>query len=258
RGAGELWILPAPPALPRDLRWSRRRLEGVLSGARTLVTPSAYRLERVGRSPRAPALPLSARLPPSVRDRFEAAAAVLGEGPAAFDRLAPLDAAYRLRDDAWRAAGLDADQPDATIRDLARRAGAAVRPAADYRVRLDAAAPALSDRGAAACVDAAVDEADWARAHAADAARAWALGDARAWLAQARPAGVARCLDAAPAFAALRARNLSDVAAAAQAALAGGGRSVLLTSPDLLLREGGLLERLRAAGDSVDPPVTDR
>ena len=255
RGAGELWILPTPPALPRGLRWNRLRLEGALAGAHVLITPSTFALELAGQPARGSTAPLTERLPPSVRARFAAAVAALDEPLQRFDALAPLEAAHRLRDDAWRATGLDAGQPDDTVRDLALAAGAAVRPAASRHVRLDAAAPALSDREAASCVEAAIGEAAFAREHAADAALAWALGDVRAWLAQSRPPAVARCLDATPAFAAVRARELDDVARAAQAALVAGGKSVLLTSPELLLRPGGLLDRLRAAGDRVEGPA---
>ena len=260
RGAGELWILPAPPALPRGLRWSPLRLQGVLKGATVLITPAGYALDHRARAPRAgaPAPELAARLPASVRDRFGAAVAALGQPAARYARLSPLNAAYRLRDDALDRAGLDPDQPDAAVRRLARAAGVRIAPAASYRVDLGVGEAQLSDAQAAGCVDAAVDDADWARDHADQSARAWALGDVRAWLAQARPAGVARCLDADRAFAALHARVLADSVRAAQAALAKGGRAVMLTSPDLLLRAGGLLDRLRAAGDEVTPPAADR
>lgn len=257
RGGGEVDLLPTPVAAPTGLDWNARRVEGLLSGARALLTPAAYALDHDVARPRrdAPGPPdLDARLPASVRDRLERELARLGVASAAYARLGPLEAAYRLRDDALRAAGLDAAEPDATIERLARRAGTPLRPVAAYRIDLGVDRALSPDAQAALCLDGAMDDVEQARAHGADAARAWALDDVRAWLAQSRPPRTAACLDTVPAFAALRRRVLDDTAAAALAALSRGGRTVVLTSPDLLLRPGGLLDRLRAAGAAVTAP----
>lgn len=255
-GGGELDLLPTPLAAPTGLDWNSRRLELLLAGARVLLTPAAYALDQETTRPRPGASPppeLDARLPASVRDRLERELARLGASPQAYARLTPLEAAYRLRTDALRAADLDPAEPDAAVKRLARRAGTPLRPVATYRADLGVDQSLLPDAQAALCLDGALDDVEQARAHG-DAARAWALGDVRAWLAQSRPPRTAVCLDAAPAFAALSRRTLDDTAAAARAALARGGRTVVLTSPDLLLRPGGLLDRLRAAGAVVTPP----
>lgn len=260
-GGGELDLLPTPAAVPADLDWNSRRLELLLAGARSLLVPAAYALDHEATRPRpdAPRPPeLDARLPASVRDRLERELARLGASPGAYARLGPLEAAYRLRDDALGAEGLDSAEPDRAVKRLAQRAGTPLRPVATYRADLGVDRSLLPDAQAALCLEGALGDVEQARAHGRDAARAWALGDVRAWLAQSRPPRTAACLDAVPTFAALRRRTGDDTVAAALAALARGGRTVVLTSPDLLLRPGGLLDRMRAAGATVTaPPGSD-
>lgn len=256
RGAGEVWILGVPEVFARGQRWDTRRLRLLLNGARELLTPAEYDLKGGQTRRRAAAPPLADRLTPELADRVQAEARAARADPADYAQLPAADAAYRLRADLYRAAGLTTDQPDRDVRRLAGRRFMTVRAVATYETPFDEQAAAEAQGGR--CVAGALSDADFARSHAAAASRAWAVGDLKAVRGNSAEPQVAACLDQAPSFAVLSERVQADTAAALAAALDRGGRTVAVLTLGALLKRGGALDRLRAAGAMVTTPQAAR
>ncbi len=250
RGGGVVWILGVPDTFARDVRWDTRRLEGVLDGARMLLTVPIYTLRggrRAGPGPKS----VEARLPPELAARFAAARAQAGRPAARYDGLPLVDAAHRLRADLYASYGVSRLADD-EVRRLAARRLIPVRPLSRHEVE-SAATDAAEPQGAR-CVAGALADAAFARDHAAAATRAWAVGDLRAVRDNSAKPQVAACLDGIGAFDAVHARYPLEAAAAIGDALDRGGHSVALLTLGALLNRDGVLPRLRAAGASVTAP----
>lgn len=256
RGAGEVWILGVPEVFERGRRWNTRRLRLLLNGARQLLTPAEYDLRGGTVRTRAPRPPLRERLPPELAVQVDAAARSAGEPPERYADLSAVDVAYRLRGDLLRVAGLTTDQPDRDVRGLAGRRFLTVRAVARYDTPFAEQAAAEAQGGR--CVAGAFSDAAFARTHAPAASRAWAIGDLRTVHENTAEPQVASCLDQAPSFAALSERVQADTAAALGAALERGGRTVAVLTLGTLLKPGGALDRLRAAGAQVTTPEAAR
>ncbi len=256
RGDGEVWILGVPEVFERGRRWNTRRLRLLLSGARELLTSAQYELQGGVSRRRETPRPLATRLPPELAAEVAAAARSAGEASERYAGLSAVDAAYRLRTDLLRAAGLTTDQPDRDVRGLAGRRFLTVRAVARYDTPFaeQAAAEAQGSR----CVAGALADAAFAREHAVAASRAWAVGDLRTVRDNTVEPQTASCLDQAPSFAALSERVQADTAAALGAALDRGGRTVAMLTLGTLLKRGGALDRLRAAGAQVTTPRAAR
>ena len=252
RGAGEVWILGVPEVFARGQRWDTTRLRRLLAEARELLTPPEYELKGGRRERRRRELTLAERLPDELARRSAVAVRAAGETPARYDELSLVDAAYRLRSDLYRAAGLTNDQPDRDIRGLAGRRFLTVRPVARYSTPFEEAEAAEPE--GARCVAGALSDAALARDHAVAASRAWAVGDLRTVRENTAEPQAAACLDAAPSFAALAERTQADTAAALGEALDRGGTTVAVLTLGALLKRGGALDRLRAAGAEVTTP----
>ena len=252
RGAGEVWILGVPEVFARGQRWNTRRLNLLLDGARELLTPPEYTLKGGRRERRAPPPPLAARLSPELAGQVADAIARSRGDARGYDGLSLVDVAYRLRADLYRAAGLTTRQPDRDVRGLAGRRFITVRAVARYDTPFAETDAAEAEGGR--CVAGALSDAAFARDHAAAASRAWAVGNLKVVRENTVEPRVADCLDAAPSFAALAERTQADTAAAVEAALDRGGTTVAVLTLGALLRRGGALDRLRAAGAVVTTP----
>ena len=101
---------------------------------------------------------------------------------------------------------------------------------------------------------AALDDIDAQSVHARPAAEAWAVGNLDGIKANYSEDRFESCIQSMPSFAALFTRAVNDSAAAADAALNKKGKSVMVVSIGVLLRKGGILDRLKAEGLTVDAP----
>ena len=105
-----------------------------------------------------------------------------------------------------------------------------------------------------ACVKAALDDIDAVSVHAADAAKAWASGDLAGIKANYSERRFESCIQSVPSVAALFQRAVNDSVKAVDTALAQPGKTVMAASIGPLLRQNGILDRLRAEGMTIEGP----
>ncbi len=105
-----------------------------------------------------------------------------------------------------------------------------------------------------ACMRDALDDIETQSLHADAAAQAWAVGDIASVKAHYSEAKVYSCFDQLQKFAAIRERVTEETFKAVQDSLTKLGKSVVVVSMGDLLRKGGLLDRLSAAGLKVEGP----
>lgn len=265
RGAGEVDILAVVGPLPEDLKWDHSGLETVLDGARTVllqphaevgVLEGAWFLLTERSSLELPDdTHLENILDPALRDRFVRAREKLHHDGSRYEDYKPAWAGFRLFSDFLDAEALEPREPGRMIERLAGRKEVSTHPIATYE-----ALPVIRDIGrmsdaeSRACLKSALDDIETEGSHQRAAAEAWAVGDLEGMKANYSEATMFACLQAVPKFATLWKQSVEDTTRAADAALASGGRSVLVASLGTLLRKDGILDRLRAQGASVEDP----
>jgi hypothetical protein len=256
-----VFVLGVPSALPKGLRWSDVGLDRRLyQSSRVILPPVASFgvLDLFGAFSLNAKLhgkgPFEASLPPDLARRFAAGAAALRQSPGHYDRWKPAVAGLVMVGDFRKAAALDASQPLNGIKAAAGRHRLRATPAASYPglPMARAIAAELTDQVNQACLADALDEIEAGPARVQAAARAWAVGDVPGALTAER--GFERCLAALPNGADLVRRTEADQANAIAASLRAGGNAVAVVELRPLLAQGGVLDRLRAAGFRVTTP----
>ncbi len=262
RGGSEVVILGAVSPLPQSMPWEQGRIGRALDGARQLLTPPEAVISLLDgpgaalQFVRLRALtPLDKRTPPTLYARVLAAARLAHADPAKLNRWRPAAAGGWLIADFYKAAGLSAAKPTSTVVRLARARHVPVRsllringaPFLNAFVRMD-------EPGQLRCLEGAVDEVNWEAGHARPAAEAWAQGRVERARAERSDALWSSCLESLPTVRALQERGIAETFTAMQAALAQPGRTVAIVDLRYLDTNNGLLDRLRAAGATVDTP----
>lgn len=265
RGAAEVWILPVVGAMPEDLAWDHTQFDALLDGAK-----------HVWLQPRAEAgffevswfllthrdafdLPNDAHLedvlPQPLRARFVAERTKLGRDADRYEENIPAWAGFRLYWDFLDQADLKLGEPAHTIERLADHKDVDASPVATFEAMpVIKGLDTMSEEANRRCLDSALNDIAAQDAHQAAAARAWAVGDLAGMKRNYSESTLLACLQPIPSFAAAWAQSVTDTTKAIDAALAGGGRSILVTSLGTLLRKDGILDRLRAEGVAVDEP----
>ena len=105
-----------------------------------------------------------------------------------------------------------------------------------------------------ACLRSALDDIEAEDAHQTLAAKAWAVGDLGGMTRNYSEPTIFACLQRVPSFSAVWAQSVTDTDKAVVTALDQGGKTVMVASLGTLLRKGGLLDRLRAHGITVESP----
>ena len=255
----QMWFFGLPgTGLPRDFHWDDRRLATALEGARELVSPPSANIGSVDTSDpdhlmhMPPGQALRDGLPPDLRARWEAAARALGQDPAHYDLLRPVQAARAMeadiaRRDQWNQLGAMIQMAP-----LLNKLHVKTRRLASYDgkqvLRLLAATPEAGQT----CLRNAADLA-LAPARPLEAIEGWAKGDFAA--ARALNGRTGGCLAVVPAVAALSDRAAADWAKGLKAELAKPGKAVVAADLDTLTRKGGLLDQLKAEGLDVIGPA---
>jgi uncharacterized protein YbaP (TraB family) len=255
-----VYILGAPEALPKGLKWDTTLLQRRLRGANELVGPASvsanlgdiFALMNARKRFRSHGA-MEDGLPPELRARFLAMRASLNADPRAYSGWTPLVASLLVVSDFRRRARLDRLEPAATVVRLARRENVRVIAAGTYRFvpMVKAAEIGLSTSGPACLADA-LDEVQAGAGLIERAAQAWAVGDVATALTAQR--GYEKCLSSLPAGADLPTRAMADTASAIAAALAIPGHSVAVVNLRALLARGGVLQRLQAQGFHIATP----
>jgi TraB/PrgY/gumN family len=261
RGDSVLWILPLMPATPKGLKWSRTRLERVITGANVVLTPPQGKLGffdvvwvlRHLNGPRQ--ADLEARMPPDLRARFVQVRTEDRHEAKRYARMRPAYAAWITLFDYYGWRRLDHFAALNAAKDLASRHGVPVRPMATYPAKdVLKSLGDLPEAEGMACVRDSLDDIDWARADADPAARAWAVGDMKTAVRYFREPHIARCLEQTASYNVLRERSIEDGLRAARAALSRPGKSVAVLPIESLVATNGVLRRLRAEGVEVTAP----
>ena len=265
RGDAEVWILPVVGPLPEDLAWDHSQLDELLAGAKkvlllprvevgmfeaawflmwkrsTIELPNDAHLEDVLDAP--------------LKARFVAAREKLHRDADRYEDLLPAVAGMRLYGDFLKDAKLDAQEPTDTIKGLAGDKDVPAEPIATYEAMpIVKEIGQMSDADSRACLRDALNDMEAEALHQQDAAKAWAAGDLAGMKRNYTDSTILTCLLRVPTVAALWEQSVVQMTGTVNAALAGGGRTVMVTSFGLLLRKGGVLDRLRASGATVEAP----
>ncbi len=261
KGDSQVIILGILPVFPKSQGWNSKRVENALRGARGLITPPTSNpgfFDMMGMLSKK-ALPnkqlLKSVLSPAMNARYEATALRAGVDIRDFAHDKPVWAGARLRREVLQRRGLSSDEPLATITRLANRQGVPVRAAAKYKV-----GPIFKDvntmdtAASEACLGYALDDIDFDLDRAPKAALAWAQGDIRTVRANYQGSALMKCLSGSDQAVALNERSAVDAMTAIDAAFTRPGKTVAVLPLALLLRKGGVLERLRTQGYAVSAP----
>ena len=264
RGGAVVWVLGVPGGLPKGVRWDPSVLTRRLTGARTLILPPTYGVglgDLFGalalRSKLKSAAPVEASLPPDLRARYVAAAAMLGQSPRHYDSWKPVVSGLFMLGDFRKHAGLDEFQPTNSIRSMARQKGVRVTPAASYRAipMMRTLAGHITEAVNLACLTDSLEEIEAGTAHVRAAGEAWAKGDVAGALDAER--GFEKCLASFPEFDAQIRQSFADEAGAIAHDLQTPGVSVAAIPLRSLVAQDGVLPRLQAAGYDVRTPASD-
>ncbi|MCA3746948.1 TraB/GumN family protein [Phenylobacterium sp.] len=260
RGEARVWVLGVPSLAPKRQQWDRQLFERYLSGAGQVILPFNGLRVRLAGSPGAAVSylrlrsvrPFEAGLAPAERDRFAAARNAIGQPPGRYPTQSPLAAALILAGD-WRERhDLTPTDPTKLIRLLARRTGkTVVQRTYDLGPLLGAVARTPEPAGRA-CLEAVLAEVEAGPEAIRAASRAWARGDVAGALAAERT--WERCIAAAPGAAAFDALVKADLASDIRRALSTPGSDIAVVPLRPLLSEGGVLDRLRREGFTVETP----
>jgi hypothetical protein len=266
KSGADVAILGIVQPLPDNFVWNTKPLAGILSGARRVFLPPDVRMGvfsgvwfYLTRS--ALLHPPDGKTLPDVLDSSVAADLAricdfLHEPRDRYGDNSPILAAMRLGSDFRHVDDLTTHEPEDRIAALARGGRVAVRRIANYDLipsgeELLKLPPAATGR----CIEAAIDDIRFQSLHVQAAANAWAVGDVNGMITNWSPSHYYQCLvRLSPHATALDARSIDDTVAAINDAIADGGRTLAVVNIRILLRKGGVLDRLKAEGVSIAGP----
>ncbi|HTW33340.1 MAG TPA: TraB/GumN family protein [Rhizomicrobium sp.] len=265
RGNAEVWILGIVGPMPKGLAWDHTELAKVLDGAKAvLLQPRAQiGLFEAGwfllTQRHTLELPNDAHLEdvldPPLKARFVAARTKLNRDADQYEDYLPAWAGFMLYRDFLSAAKLSSSEPQDTIKDLADDEDVPAYPIADYEAMpVVKEISTLSDAASRRCLSAALDDIAAEDAHQAQAGQAWAVGDLDGMKRNYSDSTIFACLQQTPTFAQYWEQSAVDATKAVDTALAEGGKTLMVASLGTLLRKGGLLDRLRSEGITIESP----
>ena len=198
---------------------------------------------------------LEASLSDPLKHRFIAARMRVHQDAERYEKFLPAIAALMLESDFWKANNFNMIGPQKTIELLAAKAAVPAHAIAHYPA-MDVIhdVPKMTVAAHHACLEYALSDIEIESAHAVAAAQAWAVGDLNGIEAHYSETKLDACLQQNNAYAVLRKRATGDMANAISGALDKPGRSFAVIPMGILLRKGGVLERLTAAGLTVSGP----
>ena len=259
-GASTVYVLGAPSVAPKRMAWDQATFNRYLTGAHQVILPYAgLRVHLMGapgalfsymrlRSGR----PFEERLDAATRARFVAARTRLGQPADHYKVGNPLAAGLVLLNDYREKEGLTTTDPEKLIRLLAQRQKVVVQQKSYDLGPLMGAVAATPAAAGRICLDEAIQTVEAGPGGVLAATRAWAGGDVAGALGAERT--YERCLAATPGALAFDTRTKTDQVAQIEAALKVPGHAIAVVQLRPLLAQGGVLDRLRAAGYVVKTP----
>jgi hypothetical protein len=259
-------ILGIVQPLPDNFAWNMKSLEAILGGAQLVLLPPQVRMGVFSGAwfylTKSDLLhppdnkTLWDVLDPGAAAALARACEFLHEPKDRYSDNSPILAAMRLGSDFRHVDDLTTHEPEDAIAALARARRVAVRRIATYDLvpsgeDLLKLPPTVTGE----CIDAAVRDIDFQSRPVPAAANAWAVGDVTGMMANWSPSNYYECLvQLSPHATAIDARSIDDTVGAVNKALAEGGRTLVVVDIGILLRKGGVLDRLKATGISVAGP----
>jgi len=260
RGASTVWVMGTLHVAPKTVAWDATRFQRVLAGAHVLILPRVVRDDTV--SEQDMELPgsqqLSDAVAPATYARYRAILA-----REAFDGL-PTGLAYQpawagawLISRVYEAHGLTSHIVPPEVAVLAGQSGVAIKYVDRHTTRLQARQYDHLDKAVGeACLNDYLDSIDHDIAAVDAMGKAWADGDVPAILAQHRDPAWVTCFLSQPKYAqTYETYAVDDMVKAVDKALQTPGKSVAVMPLSDLLRQGGILDRLRAEGVTITAPA---
>ncbi|HEY3637113.1 MAG TPA: TraB/GumN family protein [Rhizomicrobium sp.] len=266
KNGADVAILGIVTPLPDGFAWNARPLETDLNNIRRVLLPPQVRMGVFsgvwfyltksdllhppdGKS-------LSESLDPHVAADLARISNVLHESKDRYNDNAPILAAMRLGSDFRHVDNLTTHEPEDRIATLARARRILVRRIADYDlIPSGEELLKLPPAATGTCIEAEIEDIEYQSRHVQAAASAWAIGDVSGMLANWAPSHYYACLiSLSPHATALDARSIDDTVASVTDAMTSGGRTLAIVPIGILLRKGGVIDRLKAEGIAISGP----
>ena len=259
----EMTIMGSVQPIQQQQKWDRRQTMAALDGARlvilppkvgldplqviALVTTNIWRVRTLGS--------LESRLPPDLKARFVQARVVAQQPEGRYAHWKPAASGFLLLSDMRHTLGYSMGKPGTTIEKIAKGMRIPSRNISSYSVlSLVNLAVRLDDKQNLACLDDALEQAEYERAHVQDMNDDWAHGDVLSVNARYRLPPLQRCLMLAPGARKEIDRAMAEASDRLWAELQKPGKTVAVIDMAWLLPKDGLLDRLKAHGATVGPP----
>jgi uncharacterized protein YbaP (TraB family) len=259
-GDTTVYVLGAPSVAPKHQDWDRQWFERRLEGANEVILPFNGLKVRLMGAPGAAfsylrlksSRPFEDSLDGASRARFVAARTRLGQPADHYKTTHPLAAGLMLTNDYRDKEGLTTTDPTKLIKYLAQRKKVRIVQRAYDLGPLLAAVARTSKVAGSTCLDEVLHEVEAGPGGVRAASRAWAVGDVAGALNAER--SYERCLAVTPGALAFDAKVKGDLIADIEGALKTPGHAIAVAPLRTLLAQGGVLDRLRAAGYTVKTP----
>jgi uncharacterized protein YbaP (TraB family) len=259
-GDTTVYVLGAPSVAPKHQDWDRQWFERRLEGANEVILPFNGLKVRLMGAPGAAfsylrlksSRPFEDSLDGAARARFVAARTRLGQPADHYKTTHPLAAGLMLTNDYRDKEGLTTTDPTKLIKYLAQRKKVRIVQRAYDLGPLLGAVARTSKAAGSTCLDEVLHEVEAGPGGVRAASRAWAAGDVAGALNAER--SYERCIAVTPGALAFDAKVKSDLIADIEGALKTPGHAIAVAPLRTLLAQGGVLDRLRAAGYTVKTP----
>jgi len=259
-GDTTVYVLGVPSLAPKHMQWDRTLFERRLRGANEVILPfqdvrvrplnafgAAFNYLRLRTS-----TPFEETLDPGARARFVDARVRIGQPAKRYGTRNPLAAGLLLLTDYRDHADLTNTDPIKLIKGLARQAKVPIsQKSYDIAPQLGAILR-TSEAAGRACLEEVMAQVRAGPGVTRSAAKAWAEGDVPGALENERT--YERCIAAVPGAAAFDVRVKADLVAQIEDALRKPGKAIAVVPLRPLLAQGGVLDRLQAAGLTVKAP----
>jgi len=266
KGDSEIWILGTLGPMPEKLVWNTNHLAQIVDGAHEVLLPPKasagifdlgwFLLTNRELLSMPDGQTLEASLSPQLRARFVAVRESLHRKAEHYEDDSPVVAAVKLEREANDAMKLSWEEPRDTVGNIARSKHVKVREIANYdATQLAKEILRLSPEAARACLENAVGDVELRAVHAAAAADAWAVGNLKGIKAHYAAPPLEACARSSGSYSKLDQRAVADSLAAIDAALSKPGKTVMLVDIGSLLRNTGVIEKLREKGIAIEGPA---
>ena len=266
KGDSEIWILGTLGPMPEKLAWNTNHLAQLIDGAHEVLLPPKasagffdlawFLLTNRELLSMPDGQKLEDSLSPQLRARFIAAREAIHRKPGHYEDDSPVVAAVKLESETNDAMNLSWDEPRETVEKIARVKHVKVREIANYdATQLVKEILKLGPEAGRACLENAVGDVELRTAHAVPAADAWAVGDLKDIKAHYAAPTLGPCVRSSGSYSKLDQRAVADSLAAIDAALSKPGKTVMLVDIGSLLRNTGVIEKLREKGIAIEGPA---